>query len=363
MLDVLQTWWQNTTPDTRGLFRDGGLALAALVVGHILGSLVARALRARNFDAILRLPGSSLPSPEAGRGFTPTFVAGMLVRLTVWAAAAGWLARQYGRVELANTLGLVINRTWALAAVLVAALALGSLLAGRVIDCLRMGLETGTSRNGAAASSRSVAGVVGAVVYGLVLLLALLLAADFFDWPLTRSSALALWQFGQQLLIAGSAFFIGSLGARWARDLMTLDGPASPEQRAGQYTSLGIVAITTVLAVAVLLSGAGVLFGLAALAILGGALWLGRSHLPDVAAGFQLRAQNVREVWWDGVPWQVAEVGLLTSAVGRAGQFSRVQNRRILEARMHAEPAEVGVQNRRVGETRPHGELAEVGRR
>jgi hypothetical protein len=339
MLDDLQTWWQNTIPNPHAAIPEGCLMLVALVGGYFLGTIMARSLRARNFDGALRLPGPSPAGSEAGRGFTPTFLAGILVRLTVWAAAAGWLARRHGWVEFANTLGLNIRRAWALAAVLVAALGLGSLLASRVMDCLKAGSEALPSRNGTAASNQRVAGAVGAIVYGLVLLLALLITADYFDWPLTRSAAQALWQLAQNLLIAGAALLIGCLGAGWARDLVMLEG-ASPEKRAAQYTGLGIVAVTTVLAVALLLSSAGLLFGLAALAILGFALWLVRRHLPDIAAGLHLRVHKVREVCFDGAPWQVAEIGLLTTEVGRAGQFSRVQNRVVLEARMQNAPLE-----------------------
>jgi hypothetical protein len=185
--------------------------------------------------------------------------------------------------------------------------------------------------------------VVGAAAYVLSVLLVLLMAADSFDWPLTRSAALALWQFAQHLLVAAAALCIGCLGARWARDLATPESAASPETRAGQYTALGIVAATTVLAVAVLLSSAGVLVGLAALALLGLLLWLVRGHLPDVVAGFQLRAQKVREVWLDGAPCQVVEIGLLTAQVGRGGEFCRVQNRLLLRAILQGTPEEAGV--------------------
>jgi hypothetical protein len=188
---------------------------------------------------------------------------------------------------------------------------------------------------GAGTPVRGVAGAAGAAAYVLAALLVLLIAADSFDWPLTRSSALALWQLAQHLLTAGAALVIGCLGARWARDLATADGAASPEQRAGQYTALGIVAATTVLAVSVVLSGAGVLLGLAALALLGLVAWLARGYLPDVAAGLQLRAHKVREVCLDGAPWQVVEVGPLTTQVGRAGAFHRLQNRQVLKARMN----------------------------
>jgi hypothetical protein len=340
MFDELRTWWQNTTPETAVLIRQGGLMLAALVGGYYLGSMVARALRARNFDAALRLPGSSAGA-SMSRSFTPTVVAGLLVRFTVWAMAARWLAGQYGWVELAGTLGMIVNRAWALAAVLLAALAVGSLLTSRVIDCLKTGLDA-SSRNGALGSGRGVAGAVGAGVYCLVILLTLLMAADFFDWPLTRDAALELWKFSRHLLAAGAALLIGYLGASWARELVTLESGATPEKRAGQYTGLAIVATTTVLAVAVMLTSVGVLFGLAALAVLGLGLWLVRGQLPDVAAGLQLRANQVNEVWFEGSPWQVGNVGLVTTEVGRGGQSNRVRNQQVLDARMHGAPAMAG---------------------
>ncbi len=344
MLDELRNWWQNATPQTQAYVQDGALVLGALLVGHFLGGIVARALRARDFDGALRLAGPP-PGSEPGRGITPTLLAGLLVRLTVWAGAAWWLARKHDHADLARALVVILSRTWAVAAMLVAALALGTLLARRLIECLQ-GLPgeapVGPSRLGAgqATPQRGVAGAVAAVVYVLALLLVLLMAADAFDWPLTRSSALALWQFAQNLLVAGAALLIGCLGARWARDLATPDGAASPEKRAGQYTGLVVMAATTVLAVVVLLSSAGVLIAIAALALFGLVLWLGRDHLPDVAAGLQLRIHKVSEVWLGGEAWQVAEVGLLTSQVGRRGEFRPLPNRQVLEARLHAAPPE-----------------------
>src|SRR5205823_10797084 len=127
---------------------------------------------------------------------------------------------------------------------------------------------------------------------------------------------------------------------RWARELVSSDTAVTPEKRAGQYTALGIIAATTVLAVAVLLSSAGVLIGLAALAILGFLLWLVRGYLPDVVAGLQLRIHHVREVWFDGVAWQVVDVGFVTTQVGRGCEIHKLQNRPLLEAPMPPPPSE-----------------------
>src|SRR4051812_43926464 len=107
ILHEVQTWWRDATPETRAAVWGVGLALGAPLGGHVLGSAVARALRARNFDAALRLPSSSPPGFEPDRGITPTLVAGVLVRLTAWAAAAWWLARQHERPDLAATLVVV----------------------------------------------------------------------------------------------------------------------------------------------------------------------------------------------------------------------------------------------------------------
>jgi hypothetical protein len=344
MLDQLQTWWQDITPETQAYFREGGLALAALLGGHLLGIIIVRILHARNFDGVFRLPSSSAFSAAgAVPGITPTFLLGVLVRLTIWAVAARWLVQKHGRADLANLIGLILSRAWALTAVLGTALAVGSLLARRLLECLQGLAPAAPARQGANGARLDLMGAIAAGIYALVVLLALLMAADFFDWPLTRTSALALWQLAQHLLIAGAALLIGCLGARWARELATVEGAATPEKQAGQYTALGIVAAATVLALTVLVASSSVLLGVGVLAGLGALLWAARGHLPDVSAGLQLRVYKVREVWFDGVPWQVATVGWLTTEVGRAGEFCRVQNRLVLEARLHGAPSEAAV--------------------
>lgn len=343
MSDELRAWLPNIAPESLQSLQTIGLVIIALLGGHVLGAMVERTLRSKKFDLALRLPGSSPGGPEPEHGITPTFVAGLLVRLTVWVATAWWLAHKYNKVDLANTLALALKRTWALATVFSTALALGSLLARRVMDCLnglsKNGWAVAPSRNETAPRRWDVAGLVGAGVYLLALLLVLMIAADVFDWPLTRSSALALWKLTQNLLVAGAALLIGFLGSRWARDLASGES-SSPEKRAGQYTGLSIIAVTTILAVSVLLSSAGLLIGLAALTLIGVLFWLARGYLPDVTAGLQLRLHQVSEVSFDGETWQVSEVGLLTTQVSRRGEFCRLQNRLVLEARGQGVPSE-----------------------
>ena len=345
MLEELQIWWQDLGPDAQTAIQTGSGALVGLLAGQFLANVVLRTLRAHNFDAVLRLPRTTPVPADAEHGFTPTMIGANLVRITLWALAIWWVARLYGQAEFANRLTVIISRGWALAGVLVAALTLGSLLAGRLIECFQGWTpDPSVGTPGQARAGRGVAGAVGAAAYVFTILLCLLIAADLFDWPLTRSSAQGLWNFAMHLFVAGAALGIGSLGARWARDLVTADAAISPEKRAGQYTALAIMAASSVLAVAVLLSSAGVLIGVAALAVLGLLLWLLRAYLPDVAAGLQLRTHQVREICFDGVMWQVSQVGFLTTQVTRQGEFYRVQNRVALEARLHAAPAESAAQ-------------------
>jgi hypothetical protein len=335
MFEELQSWWRSTTPESQAVALAVSLIILALLGAHFLGGLVERALRAHNFDAALRLPGSP---PATEPGITPTLVAGLLVRLSIVAIAISLLARRYGRDDISDTVRLVMSRSWALAAILVSALTLGGLLARRLMACLPGGpkMEASSSRN-AAAPRWNPAGIAGAGAYVLVTLLVLIMAADLFDWPLTRTSALALWQLAQHLLIAIAGLVIGCLGAHWAKDLVTVEATASPEKRAANYTGLGIIASTTVLSVAVLVSSAGILLGLVALAILGLVFWLVRGYLPDVTAGLQLRQHNVREAVFDGDGWQVHHIGFLSTQLCHNGEFCCLQNRQVLEARLHGE--------------------------
>ncbi|MCI0682434.1 MAG: hypothetical protein L0Y71_10035 [Gemmataceae bacterium] len=348
-LEELQTWWQELSPEFHSGLRTVGLVLAALVAGHILGKIAARTLRARNFDAVLRLPGSApTPPAEIDAGITPTFLIGMLVRLTIWAWAGWWFANQYGRVEIAERLGLIISRSWAFAGVLIVILALGSLLANRLVGFLQGGMKPGADAPSlgygtqpTAAPRHGAADAVAVAVYVLVGLVVLLIAADMFDWPLTRSSAQLLWQLAQKLLTVAATLLIGLLGARWARE-MVAEPAATTEKRAGQFTALGMLAISIFLSLGVLLSNANLLLGLAALAFLGVGLWLCRGYLPDISAGLQLRMQHVREVWFDGVPWQVADIGILTSQLCRDGAVHRVHNKAVLD--LHVAPRQAPAQ-------------------
>ncbi len=334
----LQSGWEGAPPEAQTAVQAGSVVLLGLLAGHFLAALVWRELHKLNFDATLRLPrASTAPAAEAEHGITPTLIGANLVRFTMWALAIWWVARLYGQPEFAQKLAFIVGRVWGLAGVLVAALTFGGLLARRLIACWN---DLAPADHGKSANERGVAGAVGATAYVLVVLLCLLVAADLFDWPLTRTSAQALWQLAQHLLIAGAALFIGTLGARWARAAITPEPGASPDKRAGQYTALGIIAATTMLAVAVLLSGAGVLIGLAALGVIGFLLWLVRGYLPDIAAGLQLRAHRVHEVYFEGQPWQLQEIGFLSTRLTKAGEFYRLQNRHVLEARMGGAPVQ-----------------------
>jgi hypothetical protein len=269
---------------------------------------------------------------------TPTGVAVALVRLTVWAAAVWWLADSYGWLRLARALEQIVGEVWKLALVVAVVLFLGRLVTQRLIDCLQSlplgeSLEVWLPKPGAGESRSAATALAGVVVYGLVALVALLVAADLFGWRQTATALLAVWHLALHSVTAAIAVLIGWLGARWARSPALPDaGTPSPAAQAGHYTALGILAGTTLLAVAVLTGHAGPLFGLAILAVLAIALWPSREYVPDVTAGIQLKAHQVRQVCLDGVVFQVSEVGLLTSQLSHNGDRLTRRNRHVLEA-------------------------------
>ena len=63
MLEQLQSWWQLIPPEAQAVLPVVGVVLGALLGGYVLGKIVAGVLRARNFDAALRLPGAAPPGP------------------------------------------------------------------------------------------------------------------------------------------------------------------------------------------------------------------------------------------------------------------------------------------------------------
>jgi hypothetical protein len=337
-LNELQNWWNDLPPETRAYVLDGCVAVVALIGGFIIGGMFSRTLRGLNFDAAFGFSGGPGGGP-ASRGYTPTRAVGLLVRLTVWAGAVWWFLGKYSRPDLAESLRLIVGHIWALIVMLAGAVVVGDLVSRRVTDLLQGSLigSNGTARTGAN-PNRNVAGAVGAAVYGLVLLLALLAATDVFDWPLSRAAAAALWQLGQQLLTAGAALSIAYLGARWARELATPTGPVTPELKVGQYVGLALIGGATIGGMMALLSGRGILIAMLAVIFLGGLLWLARDYVPDLMAGLKLRKAKVDQVWIEGTACRVEGVGLLTSEVGQGNETGRVRNRMVLEAAGHGSP-------------------------
>ncbi|HLW66177.1 MAG TPA: hypothetical protein VKS79_12770 [Gemmataceae bacterium] len=329
MLEELRSWWENLSPEIRGYIFNGVLALGALVGGHFLGVLAGRFLRARRFNSLFRVSAKNLDQPQEDHGFTPTTLVGLLVRITVWALVAGWLLHRYGRPELGDAVTRVVGPVWIVAGGLVATLALASLLTRRVMECLENGSPAPTNRT--ATPPRKVAGAVGAGVYGSVLLLMLLIAADYFDLPQTRTVVAGAWQLALRLLSAGAAVLVGYFGARWAREYATPQSGAA-ELEPGQRTGLAIVVVTTALAVALVLFGAGLGAGVAVLAVVAAVTYLARGQMSDVMAGLKLRRGKVGTAWFEGIPWQVERIGITQSDVSRNGTSYRVANQVVLQA-------------------------------
>jgi hypothetical protein len=70
----------------------------------------------------------------------------------------------------------------------------------------------------------------------------------------------------------------------------------------------------------------------AILAVVAAVVYMARGRLPDIIAGLRLRKDKVATVWFNGAPWQVGQIGLLESDVGRGGEIYKLPNRQVLEA-------------------------------
>ena len=99
MSDELRAWLPDIAPEKLESLQTLGLVIVALLGGHFLGAMVERTLRAKKFDVALRLPGSSPGGTEPEHGITPTFIAGLLVRLTIWVGVAWWFANRTTRLN------------------------------------------------------------------------------------------------------------------------------------------------------------------------------------------------------------------------------------------------------------------------
>ncbi len=175
------------------------------------------------------------------------------------------------------------------------------------------------------------------MVYGVVALLVMLIAADLLGWTATGSAGAAVWQLGLRLVSAGVALLIGWLGARWARTQIPADAEThSPTEQARIYTALAILGCATVLAITLLADNLQMLVGLLAVLLLAVVLWPLRGYIPDYWAGRLLRGQRVRQVRIEGAWFQLNEVGLLGSQLTRGDEKLTLRNRLVMDAYLQA---------------------------
>jgi hypothetical protein len=345
---TLQAWWQDLTPSSQAFLRSLAVLLGAFLAGLVVGRVVFRRLRARDFDASLRAPW--LPKAREGPwSFTPSGLVSGLVCCTAWGAGVWWLATEQGGAAFARALEWAAGRIWSLAAVLIVALYLARFLAGQVIELLRSAplsekLDSWLPRAREDREPRvsGVAALAGIAVYGVVLLLVLLIAADLFGWALTGSVVVAAWFLLLHVVTAGTALLIGWLGYRWALSLTFSEIEAAPPGRAAHYVALGIVAGTTLLAIALLAATLQGVVGVGFVLLLGFVLWSLRGYVPDVWAGILLKRQKVQHVRLDGELSQVGEVGLLTTRLHRQEEQLTLRNRLVLDAHLQGASKSTG---------------------
>jgi hypothetical protein len=344
-----QETWQSFSPAGQVALRAAGLVVAALVAARAAGWWVGRRLRAGHFDAALRRPwsppptGSRTPDPHA---LTPTRLVTGLVRLTVWGAALWALAYLSDWPEMARGLAWAAGRVWALAAIVLVALYLSRVLAEKLVEVVQASplrhqfdgwQAPAAGRDARPGGPAILAGLVADVV---VVLLALLVAADLTGLALAADALSAAWHLVVHVLTAGVVLVIGWVGARSVRAQVAPDaGPASSPAGYRAFAAATVMGGAVLMAVLLLAGDWPTYFGVVLVVLVALLVWPARRWLPDIYAGVLLRGQRVKEVRIDGGTYPVGAVGLLQTQVQYPDGVRPRRNRAVLEAHL-ANPAD-----------------------
>src|SRR6185369_8070674 len=119
-------------------------------------------------------------------------------------------------------------------------------------------------------------------------------------WALAGSAVAAAWLLLLHAVTAGTALLIGWLGYLCARSLTSAGIEAAPPPaRAAHFTALGILAGTTLLAIALLGTALPGLVGVVLVLLLAFVFWPLHGYVSDVWAGLLLKGQKVQQVRLD----------------------------------------------------------------
>jgi hypothetical protein len=352
MIDELwrsaQQTWHALTPAGQTAVRAAGLFVATFIVARYVGWLVSRRLRAVHFDNAFRKPWSPPPSVLRAdtHSLTPTRVLSGLVRVTIWGAGLWVLAYLSGWTDLTSRLERIAGWVWALAAAILVGLYLSRTLTQKLVEAVQASplkqkfesWQPPADARGARVSGPAL--LAGLLVDGVMVLLALLAAADVTGLALTGEALSAAWHLVLHLFTAGVALLIGWVGARSLRAQAAPDaGPASTPAGFASYAAASVMGGAVLLAILLLAGNFPTYFGLVLLVLVVMLVWPAQRWLPDIYAGVLLRLNQVKEVRIDGRAYPVGAVGLLLTQVSYPDGFVPRRNRDVLEAHLGSPPA------------------------
>jgi hypothetical protein len=343
-MDSISAWWNGLPPFTRLLVGDAIAVVVALFGGGLLGGWVRGRLKEFGVDDLLNLAWRTARSdlddkPGAGDLYS------YLVDLTVWMFGVAFIAHQHQNKVLTDLVFTVVGRAWMLAISAFLATFLANAVGRAVNDLLKHpavrdrleALLPGQDKSGRTIVD-TLAHSLSTLVFGFLFLLVIMTASELAGLPALGGAVAALWNLGLRLISVAAALGIGALGVlAVARAWPTAHSKQeqSYEEKVQGFTRLGLVAVTTILAVDLVTAAASTFTWVAVLFLLAVFLEPLRGSLLDIWAGFALEFYAVKKIKLGEAEATVEKTGFLQSWLrNAAGETFQLANREVLAAHM-----------------------------
>lgn len=343
-MEAMSVWWNDLAPFTRLLAGDAIAVLVALFLGGLLGSWVRARLKGLGIDELVTLPWRPVKQEIDGPPGSGDLCS-YLVDATIWVFGVAFIAHQHENKALADVAITFTGRVWTLGILVFLATFLANAVSRAVTDvirhpALRERLETALPGHDKTTGTivDTITRAVATLVFGFLFLLVFITLAELLGLNALGSATAALWQLGLRLISVTAALAVGGLGVLAVSRAWNVEGKEQTyEEKVQGFTRLGLVAVTTVLAVDLVTSAASTFTWLAVLFLLAVLLEPLRASLLDVWAGFAVEYYAIKAIKTGEAEAVVERAGFLNTTLrDPAGKTFLMANREVLAAHFQA---------------------------